>query len=68
MFIAGIKLLSSVEICMMTHFHSFATIFFFTRKRRKTKEKKETTTGSALIETARSQQNFTTFSKNNEYK
>ena len=39
MFIAGINLLSPGEICMMAHFHSFATIMF--QKRRRKEEKKK---------------------------
>ena len=35
MFIAGINLLSPGEICMMAHFHSFATIMFQERKKKK---------------------------------
>ena len=65
MYIAGINLLSPGEICMTAHFHCFATIIFPPNKEEK---KRETTTGSALIETATSQQIFNTFSKNNKYK
>ena len=41
MFIAGINLLSPGEICMMAHFHSFATIMFQKKKRRKKKQEKK---------------------------
>ena len=37
MFIAGINLLSPGEICMMAHFHSFATIMFPKKKKKKKK-------------------------------
>ena len=41
MFIAGINLLSPGEICMMAHFHSFATIMFQKKKKKKKKKKQE---------------------------
>ena len=65
MFIAGINLLSPGDICMMAHFHCFVTISF---QKKEEEKKRETTTGSAFIETANSQQMFTTFSINNEFK
>ena len=43
MFIAGINLLSPGEICMMAHFHSFATIMFQKKEEKKKKTRKETT-------------------------
>ena len=41
MFIAGINLLSPGEICMMAHFHSFATIMFQKKKKKEEKKKKK---------------------------
>ena len=41
MFIAGINLLSSGEICLMAHFHSFATIMFQQKLQQKKKKKQE---------------------------
>ena len=34
-------MLSSVEICMMAHFHSFATIMFKKKNKKKKKKKKK---------------------------
>ena len=41
MFIAGINLLSPGEICMMAHFHSFATIMFQNKKEEEEEKKKK---------------------------
>ena len=41
MFIAGINLLSPGEICMMAHFHFFATIMFPKKKKKENKKKKK---------------------------
>ena len=64
---------ANLALCMMAQFHRFATIIPQPhppppKKKARKKKERETTTGSALIETATSQQMFTTFSKNNEYK